>query len=76
MAEAIELGVAIPLVTSALEQRFASREAENYRQQAAERSAQPCSAATNPSRRCRAEDSREGATVVFGASGDLRRLQP
>ena len=30
VAEAIELGVAIPVITSALEQRFASREAENF----------------------------------------------
>ncbi len=30
VAEAIQLGVAIPLITSALEQRFASREAENF----------------------------------------------
>ena len=30
VAEAIELGVAIPVITSALEQRFASREAEHF----------------------------------------------
>ena len=30
VAEAIELGVATPVITSALEQRFASREAENF----------------------------------------------
>jgi 6-phosphogluconate dehydrogenase len=30
VAEAIELGVAIPVITSALEQRFASHEAENF----------------------------------------------
>jgi len=30
VAEAIELSVAIPVITSALEQRFASREAENF----------------------------------------------
>ena len=30
MAEAIELGVAIPVITPALEQRLASRQAENF----------------------------------------------
>ena len=30
VAEAIEVGVAIPVITSALEQRFGSREAENF----------------------------------------------
>ncbi|CAA9490895.1 MAG: 6-phosphogluconate dehydrogenase, decarboxylating, partial [uncultured Rubrobacteraceae bacterium] len=30
VVEAIELGVAVPVITTALEQRFSSREADNY----------------------------------------------